>query len=307
MKMIITGALGHIGSSLIRKIPEAFPGVELTLIDNLLTQRYVSLFNLSLGGKRIFFEEDILKMDLRSVFRTADVVVHLAAITDAANSFKNKDKVEEVNLQGAIRVAEACTREGCAMIFISTTSVYGTQESVVDEECSLHDLKPQSPYAESKLKAEQMIQLMCQKEKLKAVIFRFGTIFGISPGMRFHTAINKFCWQAVMKRPITVWRTALRQVRPYLDLKDGVEAILFAIRESLFDGRVYNVVTCNTTVEEILDQIRIHVPQLHVEYVNTQIMNQLSYHVLGDRLRKVGFQCSGDLKSGIFDTISLIR
>ncbi|MCP4185049.1 MAG: SDR family NAD-dependent epimerase/dehydratase, partial [Hyphomicrobiales bacterium] len=46
MKIVVTGALGHIGSRLARQIPATFPGAEIVLIDNMATQRYCSLFNL---------------------------------------------------------------------------------------------------------------------------------------------------------------------------------------------------------------------------------------------------------------------
>src|SRR5207253_6086819 len=116
---------------------------------------------------------------------------------------------------------------GSALIFISTTSVYGSQTEVVDEDCPVTNLRPQSPYAESKLKAELLLHAVEQTEGLRFAVCRFGTIFGTSVGMRFHTAINKFCWQAVTGQPITVWRSALHQQRPYLDLTDAVEAVNF--------------------------------------------------------------------------------
>ena len=46
MKIVITGALGHIGSSLIRNIPYTLTENEFVLIDSLVTQRYSSLFDL---------------------------------------------------------------------------------------------------------------------------------------------------------------------------------------------------------------------------------------------------------------------
>src|SRR6201999_1435543 len=98
---------------------------------------------------------------------------------------------------------------------------------------------------------------------------RFGTIFGTSVGMRFHTAVNKFCWQAVMGQPLTVWRTAYNQRRAYLDLSDAVRAIAFFIEKNLFDGRIYNVVTTNSTVGDVVEAIRIHVPKVQIEYVDT--------------------------------------
>ncbi len=44
MKFVITGALGHIGSQLIRELPKMFPNAEIVMIDNLSTQRYCSFF-----------------------------------------------------------------------------------------------------------------------------------------------------------------------------------------------------------------------------------------------------------------------
>ena len=71
--------------------------------------------------------------------------------------------------------------------------------------------------------------------------------------MRFHTAVNKFCWQAVMGQPITVWNTAYDQKRPYLDLFDASRAIAFIIENNIFDGRIYNVLTQNFTVRQVVD------------------------------------------------------
>lgn len=115
------------------------------------------------------------------------------------------------------------------MLFLSTTSVYGTQREVVDEMCSVEELKPQSPYAASKLQAEQLLKSMGEESGLQFVTVRFGTVFGKSVGMRFHTAINKFCWQASTARPITVWRTAMHQKRPYLHVSDAVRALHFIL------------------------------------------------------------------------------
>jgi len=55
-------------------------------------------------------------------------------------------------------IAEACTRYGVRLIALSSTSVYGTQADVVDEDCSEDELKPQSPYATTKLKEERLVQ-----------------------------------------------------------------------------------------------------------------------------------------------------
>ncbi len=307
MKIVVTGALGHIGSRLIRELPALFPGATISLIDNLLTQRYCSLFNLPADGKFQFTEGDILTADLNELFDGADAVVHLAAITDAANSFQAPALVEQTNYQGTIRVAEACAATGAPLLFLSTTSVYGTQQAIVSEDCTAEELKPQSPYAESKLKGEHFLSELAGRSSLKHVSLRFGTIFGTSPGMRFHTAVNKFIWQACMHQPITVWRTALDQRRPYLDLGDGVRALSFLIQNKIFDGRVYNVLTLNATVREIVDAIRTYIPDLSIQYVDTQIMNQLSYQVACERFSALGFTFRGRLETGVRETVAQLH
>ena len=307
MKIVITGALGHIGSKLIRHLPTEIAGAELVLLDDLSTQRYCSLFDLPPTGRYQFVEQDVLDADLRGLFDGAEAVVHLAARTDAASSIHNKDEVERINLHGTERVAEACGKVGTPLIFVSTTSVYGKQANRVDESCPLEDLQPQSPYAESKLKAEQLLARLGAEQGLRYVVCRFGTIFGASPGMRFHTAVNKFVWQACAGEPITVWRTALDQNRPYLDLNDAVRALALLLRGKHFPGEVFNVVTQNTTVGEIVEIIRSQVPDVKTVMVDSEIMNQLSYEVCSRKFEALGFHAQGSLRAGITETIRLLR
>ena len=307
MKIIVTGATGHIGSFLIRDLGLQFKESEIVMIDNMMTQRFASLFKLPKPGNYSFIEGDVRLMDLNSVFNGADIVIHLAAITDAAGSFDKATEIEENNYQSTLKVANACIETGASLIALSSTSVYGTQNDVVDEDCSENELQPQSPYASTKLKEEELISNLSKDKGLKAIHCRFGTIFGASPGMRFHTAVNKFCWQATMGKPITVWNTAYDQKRPYLDLLDASRAIIHIIENDIFDGRIYNVLTQNSTVRQVIDIIREFVPSLEVEFVDTKIMNQLSYEVLCDRFKSKGFVFSGDLKRGIKETILLLK
>lgn len=307
MKIVITGALGHIGSYLSRSLPKYFHQAEIVMIDNMATQRYSSLFNLSDDVSYSLIEADVLSADLEQIFTGADVVVHLAAITNAANSFAIKEEVERVNYNATVKVAEACSKTGSSLIHLSSTSVYGTQKEVVDEDCSDDELNPQSPYAETKLKEEAFLVSLANKSQLKFVVCRFGTICGVSPGMRFHTAVNKFCWQANLGQSISVWRTALHQKRPYLALDEASEAINFIIDKNLFDNRIYNVLTDNLTVYNIIDMIKTHIPNLRIKYVDNEIMNQLSYEVLNQRIRSQGFSYQGNIQCCIDDTLKLLH
>lgn len=307
MKIIVTGAVGHIGSHLVRYLPIQFPGVEIVMIDNLMTQRYPSLFNLPTIGCYKFIHDDVRNMELEKILKNNDVVIHLAAITDAAGSFNNPELIEENNYQSTKKVAIACANTGARIIALSSTSVYGTQKNIVTEECESIDLNPQSPYAVTKLKEEQLISSLFSKNNLKAIICRFGTIYGNSVGMRFHTAVNKFCWQAAMQDPITVWSMAYDQKRPYLDLSDAARAIAFIIKHNLFDGQTYNMLSQNLTVREVVETIKEFVPTLQISFVDNKIMNQLSYEVSCEKFQSRGFIFTGDLRRGIGETINLLR
>lgn len=306
MKFVVTGALGHIGSYLIRRLPDFFPGCQIVMIDNLATQRYASLFNLPKTASYRFVEGDVTSLDIKSLLQNADALIHLAAITEAAASFERGAELERVNLTATQKVAQACAKTNVPMLMASSTSVYGSQDDQIDEESGPEAINPQSPYAETKLMEEAFVRETMIDDGLSAMIFRFGTIYGVSPGMRFHTAVNKFCWQAAMGKPLTVWTTALDQRRPYLDIEDCVRAIVFTIENKLFAGEVHNVVSVNVTVRDVIAEIRRHVPDLEVNLIEHKIMNELSYEVLNTRMTRAGFQPQRNLSEGIDDTFALL-
>ena len=305
MRVVITGALGHIGSRLIREFAVQCPGAEVVMIDNLATERYASLYNLPDGCSYAFIEADVLTTDLERAFAGATAVVHLAALTNVART-DLRDLMERVNVHGTERVARACATLGIPMLFPSTTSVYGVANGVVTEDCPRENLQPQSPYAGWKLQSEEWLRSLGREAGLRFAIFRMGTIFGPSVGMRFHTAVNHFCWRAVSGQPIEVWQTASHQFRPYLDLSDAVRAMLFVIRNGGFDGRVYNVLTLNATVAHVVEVLATFVPNLRINYVESPLMNTLSYHVDNTRFSRLGFQVSGSLDRGIGATVAML-
>ena len=295
--IVITGALGHVGSKLILDLESN----DIVMIDNMNTQAYPSLFYLPKKNYK-FIKGDIFNLDLASIFKGAEVVIHLAAIADPENSHEQRELVNKVNVEGTRIVAEACIKAKVPMIFASTTSVYGVQEEEVDETCT--HLQPQTPYADSKIAAERMLKTM---KGLKYIICRFGTVFGPSRGMRFHTAVNRFCFQAAIGQPITVWNTALNQNRPYLDLEDMVRAIQFIIDNKVYTNEIYNLVTINTTVGRIIDIIKKTIPDLSINFVDSPIMSQLSYTISNKKFTNLGFDFKGNIDKGVTETLELLR
>ena len=304
MKVCVTGALGHIGSNLIRNFKTPLLS-HVYLVDNLLTQRYASLYELPDKPKFIFCQQDIVSPKVEEIIKQVDVVVHLAAITDAETSFYKKDLVEKVNKKGLRQIANLCVKYRKSIIYPSTTSVYGSQENLVDETCN--ELLPQSPYAESKLYGEKLLYALGKKSGLQYIILRLGTIFGYSVGMRFHTAVNKFIFQAVNNQEITVWKTAYEQKRPYCDLDDAVSAINHVIQKNLFDNQIYNVLTTNLTVGEVLVNIKKFIPRIKIKFVDSPIMNQLSYEVSNEKSQGKGFVYKGSIEKSIHKTIEKLQ
>ena len=150
MNILITGGLGHIRSQLIRQLPLNY---KIKVVDNLLTQRYCSLFDLD--NPIIFSNKDINQISIEDLEK-ADIVIHLAAITNAEGSFENKKETEKINTELTSNFIDKCEQAGCKFLFPSSTSVYGMATDIVYEDDDTF-LNPQSPYAETKINIEKNI------------------------------------------------------------------------------------------------------------------------------------------------------
>ena len=210
-------------------------------------------------------------------FKEADYLIHCASMTNAEKSFGKEKEMYKNNLDCLKTVINFCKKNNVKLIHISSTSVYGKQTDLVDENCEKKYLKPQSPYAKIKLIEEKMLKK--ERKKLKFVTFRFGTISGVSSGIRFHTAVNKFCLNAAINERITVYKTALNQYRPYLSVKDAFKVFKFCIEKDFFTGDLYNALSGNFTVNQILTKIKKYKKNIKIKFTTSEIMNQLSYHV----------------------------
>jgi len=305
MNIIITGPLGHIGSSLIEKLPKIKNLKKVYLIDNASSNNLNVLFNLN--SKKIKFKficKDLTnKKILSSIKDKINVVIHLASITNAEQSFKIKKKLYKNNYGVFKNVVDFCKKKKVKLIHISSTSVYGSQESLVDENCK--KLKPQSPYADVKLLEEKTLKSF--KNKLNFITFRFGTITGISRGMRFHTAVNKFCFNTIMKQEIPVWNNAIDQYRPYLSLEDATKTIIFVINKNLFDGQIYNVLTNNYTIRDIIDLIKKNKFKIKIKNTVSPILNQNSYLVSRKKIDKLGIKLKKSIDKDIKNTLNLLK
>ena len=216
-----------------------------------------------------------------------------------------KNEMYKNNISCMKNVINFCKANKCKLIHISSTSVYGKQSSLVDENCEKKFLKPQSPYADIKLIEEEMLKRASRK--IKYITYRFGTISGVSSGMRFHTAVNKFCLNASLNNDITVYKTALNQYRPYLSLRDAFKVFKFTIENDLFKNDIYNALSENCTVKQIIEKIKKFKKKIKIKFIYSKIMNQLSYHVDKRKLDKEGLFLRSRIIDDIKDTMKLLN
>jgi len=303
MKLLITGACGHIGSYLVTNINKIKKLKEIILIDNFNAHRYHTLFNISKKKKISFFKIDLSKKNLNK-FKKVDYVIHCASHTNAQGSFSIKKEMYRNNLTCMKNIISYCKKNKSKLIHISSSSVYGKQVKIVKEDDE-NLLKPQSPYAEIKLREERLLKK--EGKNLNYISFRFGTIAGVSKGMRFHTAINKFCLNASLNEKIQVYKTAYNQYRPYLSLKDAFKVFKFCIDKNLFNNETYNALSGNFTVKEIIRMIKKYKNKIKIKFIKSEIMNQLSYHVDNNKLKRIGLRLNSKIEKDIKETLNLFK
>ena len=300
MNIIISGAFGHIGSFLIDKFEKDKRIKNILLIDNFLTQRYSSYLRLN-KKKFELIDKDLRDINFKKIKKKYDIFIHLAAITNAAESFQIKNKLKKNNFGATKKIVDYCKIKNIKLIFPSSTSVYGKKFEVINSSNNMKNLFAQSPYAESKILEEKYI-----RKKLKSyTILRLGTIVGVSEGMRFHTAVNKFCYQASLKKPLTLWKKFYKKKRPYLTLKDCFKTINLVIKKKIFFGETLDVVTNNYTVEDIVKIIEKKI-QIKKKFVNTEILNQNSYEVKSDKLIELGIHLRSNIGEEIKKTLKIL-
>ena len=305
MNLIITGACGHIGSYVAENIYKVKKIKNTILLDNLKSNRFCSIFDLNKKNNLKFYIKDLNDKNSLSTFKNIDYIIHCASMTNAEKSFGKEKEMYRNNINCLRTVINYCKKNKVKLIHLSSTSVYGKQAEIVDETCEKKYLKPQSPYADIKLIEERMLKK--ESKNLKYVTFRFGTIAGVSKGIRFHTAVNKFCFNAALGLKIEVYKTALNQYRPYLSVRDAFKVFKFCIEKDFFNNDIYNALSGNYTINDIIRKIKKIKKNIKISLVKTKIMNQLSYHVDDSKVRKEGLNLNGKIDDDIKNTLKLFN
>ena len=301
MKIIITGALGHIGSYIINDLVKIKKIKKIYLVDNFLNNRFNVLFKLQNKKFQFIYGDVSDKLFCKKIPKT-NILIHLASITNAEKSFENKKEVERNNLNSFKNVVEYCNKYKSKLVHISSTSVYGPQKNMVDE--NEEKLFPRSPYAEVKLKEEKILK---KNKKINFISLRFGTISGYSLGMRFYTAVNKFCLNTITGIKIPIWGKSVNLYRPYLSLKDASKIFKFIINKNFFPRDVFNILSENKTVNQILNSIKKNNYKPKIQFVKSRILNQDSYKISKHKIEKLGLKLNSKISEDIRITLKKLK
>ena len=205
MKILVVGGAGYVGGGIVDTLSKKN---EITVYDSLI---YESAYRKDVH----FIYGDIRDYKkINSILNNFDAVVWLAALVGDGACSINPTLTHEINSETVKNLVKNFNGK---IIFLSTCSVYGAQEGVLDENS---EVNPLSEYASSKLIAEKYL------EESDAIIFRLGTLFGISDQfsrIRLDLVVNILTTKALVDKKMSVFGGD--QWRPLLHVKDVANAI----------------------------------------------------------------------------------
>ncbi len=285
MNILVVGGAGYVGGGIVDKLKQAH---NVTVYDSLIYEEsYRKDVNFVYG--------DIRDHDkLLQLLKANDAVIWLAALVGDGACSINPKLTFEINSESVKFLANNFDKK---IIFLSTCSVYGAQEGLLDESSSIN---PLSEYASSKVQAEEYLS------DSNAIIFRLGTLFGISDEfsrIRLDLVVNILVTKALTEGKLTVFGG--EQWRPLLHVVDVANAIAQTI-ESDITG-IFNLHYKNFKIIDIAKAIVKKVPSATIETTPMKFQDARNYQVSSEKLyQESGFKASTNLSKGIEEVYDLI-
>lgn len=255
MRAIVTGGAGFIGSHLVDRL--AADGHSVLALDNFSTGRPDTLAHLA-GHARVRLERaDVAEADrLLPLFDGADWVFHLAALADIVPSIERPLDYHRANVDGTAAVLEAARRAGAKRFcYAASSSCYGIPDRFPTPEDA--PMRPQYPYALTKLLGEQCVLHWGRVYGLPVVSLRLFNVYGCRSRTSgaYGAVLGVFLAQKLQGRPFTVVGDGT-QSRDFTFVSDVADAFVTAA-ESDVAGEVFNVGTGNpVSVNRLVELLR---------------------------------------------------
>jgi nucleoside-diphosphate-sugar epimerase len=233
-----------------------------------------------------------IKKDIRDLepsdLRGYDAVVHLAALSNDPIGNLNDSWTEDINFRASARLAEMARGAGVRrFLFSSSCIMYGVAQAAVATEES--PLNPQTIYARSKVEAEEAIRSLAS-DSFSPSFLRNGTVYGLSPRMRFDTVLNNLVGLAVSTGTVTVYSdgTPWRPVVHVEDVARAFQAVLNA-RRDLVHNQAINIGSnaLNHRIRELADMAIEAVPGAKLEIVAQVDADQRTYRADFGKFAKI--------------------
>jgi nucleoside-diphosphate-sugar epimerase len=317
--ILVTGGAGYIGSLLVSELLR--DQCYVTAIDSLLfggesLVPYLHHPNLHFV-KADVTEPRTIKDAVRGEQFTdgkwprPDAVVHMAAIVGfPACQAVGRQVAWRYNVDATRLVFEqSCDLGIPRFVFSSTYSNYGLMADgkPVTEESSLN---PQSLYAETKIAAEQYL-LAHKHEGCAPLVFRFATLYGISPRTRFDLIVNQFVLDAYTRRHLLIYQRGYS--RSFVHVRDVVRGIMLGLNapEEKVRGQVYNLgaENGNYTKDQIVNLVLKRMPETMVEYKDLTFggdMRDITVSFVKIK-KELGFETTLDVDDGIRDLLFALK
>jgi nucleoside-diphosphate-sugar epimerase len=233
-----------------------------------------------------------------------DTVIHLAAIVGDKACAQDEDLAVQTNWSATVALARRARTLGVKrFVFASTCSVYGEGRDETLDESS--PAKPLSLYAETRWHAEEGILEVPRDEGFEPVILRFGTVYGLSPRMRFDLAVNFLAQQAVREGRVKIFGGS--QWRPFVHVVDIARGIQLALTGSLPDGLpILNLGDNleNYQLRDLKEELETHVPGVQVA-IEAEKEDRRTYRVRFDRIW--GFRATRRVGDGIEEVARAVK
>lgn len=296
-RILVTGGAGYIGSILVNRL--LADGYKVIILDKLMfgvdpLKNFLKNPhpNLAIIVGDIQNEDDVLR-----ALENADAVVHLAAIVGDPACAADSELAVNVNFNATVRLADLCKKRKIRrFVFASTCSVYGL--GITDILTEDAEVNPVSLYAETRLYGERGILSLADKT-FSPVLLRLGTIFGISPRMRFDIIVNYLTQKALKEKKISIFGG--EQWRPLLHVEDAARAFQLAIESPLekIEKQIFNVGLANYRIKEIGEIIKHNVPGVEVQVLD-KFEDKRSYNVSFDKIQSIlNYKAEKTIEMGI--------
>ena len=299
-KIVITGGLGYIGMELALLLSGTARKNEILVLDNsFFSQRVSQLKRWGIGFKQI----DILDKDLLSnEIEDADIIYHLAGITDVGRTKEDKNntrdkKIRDVGIKGTQNIIKY-SNKSVKIIFPSTHVVFeGLKNKKTNISENLNPL-PMFEYAKGKYQSEQDLK----NSKKDFVILRLGSVFGNSfDSTRINIMPNLFSKISSSNGTIKLFANGA-QLKSLVSVKDVARCMNFVAESPKIRREIFNCVGENMTVKDVANICKKYNKNLKTISTNDPIPN-LGYTLSNKKIKEEGFRFLYKLDNSIKDMI----